>query len=75
MITKTISEWEAENGCIVINLNPSDKLTEAQWNAIDISDKFGVNHTDRIKFLKDNGYEVTRDNMIDGSLSAKEAES
>lgn len=31
----------------------------------------GVNYDDRVKFLKANGYDVTRKNLIDGTLSAK----
>lgn len=32
----------------------------------------GVNYSDRVKFLQDNGYEITRDNMMDSRLSAKQ---
>lgn len=31
----------------------------------------GVSFEDRIKFLEDNGYEVTRENLVDPSLSTK----
>lgn len=30
-----------------------------------------INWDDRTKFLKDNGYKLTRQNLIDGDLSAK----
>jgi len=43
-----------------------DKLYEENWK-----DFSGVNHDDRIKFLKDNGYAVTHENMLNPELSAK----
>lgn len=33
-----------------------------------------VNYDDRVKFLKDNGYEVTRDNLINRELSVRQPE-
>lgn len=41
--------------------------------ASNIGDFTRINHSDRIKFLQDNGYEVTHENMIDSNLSSKEA--
>lgn len=66
---KTLSEWEVERQCVVISLDPKKKLTEAEFNAIPLEDRWGVDHTYRTKFLKDNGYAVTRENMINPELS------
>lgn len=46
-------------------------LTEAEFDAVEHVDKIGVSHTDRVKFLQDNGYDLTRSNMMDSSLSAR----
>lgn len=71
MKSKTLSEWEVEKGVLVIDGNPKDAMTEAEFNAIDIGKKWGVDHARRIKFLEDNGYKVNRENMINPELSAK----
>lgn len=47
------------------------KLTEEKALKLFSEGKYtGVTFSDRIKFLKDNGYEVTRDNLVT-ELSAK----
>lgn len=70
---KTIKDWEQEKGVIVRGAQPLTKLTEQEFNDIPDGEKTGVNHKDRIQFLKDNGYEVTRENMINTELGAKSA--
>lgn len=69
-----VSELEKKYNCIVKDLKPDGSISEKEFLQIPITDKTGVNHSDRIKFLKDNGYEVTRENMIDSSLSARPKE-
>lgn len=74
--TKTMSEWEQVKGCIVTTATQddlSDPMTEEEFDAIPKLEKHGVNYSDRIKFLQDNGYELTRANMIDSDLSATKA--
>lgn len=70
-IKKTIEAWEESKGFIVRGARPSQELTEEDFDKIPRSEKHGVNHTSRRKFLRDNGYPITRDNMV-ADLSAKE---
>lgn len=70
-VKKTIEAWEQNKGCIVKDANPRKELTEEDFDNIPRSDKHGVNHADRKKFLHDNGYPITRENMI-ADLSARE---
>ena len=44
-------------------------MTEEEFDAIETKHLHGVNFEDREKFLKDNGYEVNRANMMDRDLS------
>lgn len=71
---KTIEQWEREKGWLVTrpDVNPQQKLSEEDFDAIPHNEKTGVNYEDRIKFLKANGYEVNRQNLGDSSLSHKE---
>lgn len=71
MTVKTIAEWEKEKGMLLPSRKPTEKISEDDFNAIPLDDKIGVDHESRVKFLKDNGYEVTRENMVDSELSAK----
>lgn len=73
MATKTLEQWEKQKGFIVIGGDPSAKMTEEEVDAIDLGKKHGVNHADRINFLRQNGYEVTRENMV-ADLSAQGGE-
>lgn len=76
---KLITTWEKEKGLILLNVkDPSQKISEEDFNDIlaqGMQSHIGVNHEDRIKFLKDNGHEVTRENMINGFLTIKSLES
>lgn len=77
--SKTISEWEKERGILFVDREKfpaNKKFTEAEMDeAMDNIGNFrGVNHADRIKFLKANGYPVTHENMLDSDLSAKAPE-
>lgn len=79
---KAISTWEKERNMLVTTVSdPSKKLTEAEFlelildeNGIPKPEVTGVNHDDRIKFLKANDYEVNRQNMVDPELSTRPAE-
>lgn len=76
-ITKTLEQWEKERGFLTIDRNtyPADKIMNSQ--EIDLlmhetpNAVRGVNHKDRVKFLKDNGYKINHENMINPELSAK----
>jgi hypothetical protein len=71
---KIVETWEREKGMMLVvadhtllkkNVSEDEfmKLTDTQgWR--------GVNYTDRIKFLNDNGYEVNRENLTNPELSA-----
>ena len=73
----TFEQWEEKIGIISDHFDPKtkdNKLTEDEFRelAMPTNDSFrGVMHEDRIKFLKDNGYELTRENMCNPDLSAK----
>jgi len=73
--TKTLEEWERQKGLVVRNLGsrkPGHQLTEEDF--MTINDFVGVNYEDRIAFLKANGYEVNRANLIDSGLSTRQEE-
>lgn len=72
---KTLREWEQECGFIVKDasekeLNKQFTQSEAWARAVPEGDRFphGVSWNDRLKFLEDNGYEPTRENIANGDL-------
>ncbi len=71
--TKKVIDWEREKGVMIIDLG--DLKQDSQITEEDFMKHFtkynthGVSFDDRIQFLKDNGYELTRANMMDSSLS------
>jgi len=77
MATKLFKNWEKEKNIMVNIPDVSDenqRVTEEYFQQIvDLYGFTGVNHDDRIKFLKDNNYEVTRENMT-ADLSSRQAE-
>lgn len=75
--SKKLSEWEKVKNSMVVNATDKqlDKtMTEEEFDAIPFIDRLGVMYKDRVKFLKDNGYEVTRANMMDANLSVRQPE-
>lgn len=74
---KPVSDWEVEVGLFARDeqvAKGKDKITREEF--LELSDKnpngfLGVDYPVRVKFLKDNGYEVTRDNLINPNLSSK----
>ena len=73
---KTVAEWERETGYIVVSKDPDSNMTESKFMALvedvearEKSGAVGVDFTEREKWLKANGHEVTRENMIDRTLS------
>lgn len=69
MSSKTIGDFEKERNFIIRGADPKQKITEEEIAAIPLKDKIGVHHDVRIAFLKANGYEVTRENMVNSELS------
>lgn len=72
---KKLTEWEREKGVLIKTATGNaltELLTEEEFTKY-ITENFhnicGVNWTDRIEFLKQHGYEVTRANITDSSLS------
>jgi len=74
--TKTIEEWEQESNLMVRNLGKrklTDKVTKQEFFADHPDNHLGVRIEDRKRFLEANGYQVTRENMMDSDLSAEPA--
>ena len=80
MIRKTFEEWERARGMYARDLTKyktSKDLSEEEFIEItsaNLADFAGVDTEHRLKFLKENGYEVNRANLIDPELSAKPRE-
>lgn len=70
--SKTIGDFEKEQGMIVLGEDPTTIITRADFDALPQYKKIGVNHEDRVAFLEANGYEVTRENMVDVNLSHRQ---
>lgn len=69
---KTIEAWEKEKGVIISGeVELKSKLTEDEFNELALERGIGVNFEDRTKFLKDNGYTVSRENMVNSELSIR----
>lgn len=77
---KTFEEWERAKGLMAYNLSKfktSKLLDEGEFNAIvegNFSEFHGVDYKKRLAFLEKNGYEVTRENLINPELSSKPVE-
>lgn len=75
--SKTIAEWEREKGVMFLDARKhpvNKKVTEDEFMEIlqtSEGEYRGVTHDDREKWLKDNGYDVTRANMLDPDLLPK----
>ena len=74
--TKTLKQWETQAGVIT----PGDpalnqKLTKEEFRVLyNDPNTVGVDHDFRTQWLKENGYEVTRENMINVGLRIRSAE-
>lgn len=73
--SKTIGEWERELGRLFTQYSGDELLTEiTETQALELLQlptTIGVNWDDRIEFLTNNGYPITRANLVDSSLSTK----
>ena len=77
-IKKTIETWEAEEHKMlnVTKLDTKDEITLEEFEAR--TDKYGfkgVDYEARTAFLSENGYDATRENYLDETLTAKKGES
>lgn len=79
MATKKIKDFETERGVIITSLSDKEVerlVTEDEFNEImetaeNAAQSCRYNPEDRLKFLRDNGYKITRANIADSSLSHK----
>lgn len=73
MATKTLEQLEKARGVLfTTNMDLTKRYTDEEFDALlatKTSSYVGVDHEDRTKFLKDNGYDVTRENMVNPDLS------
>lgn len=78
MSKKSLATWEKERGFIFAgNVDLDQQLTEDEFTDMLFNGKtpaIGVDHKERAKFLKNNGYEVNRENMINSDLSTASTE-
>jgi hypothetical protein len=77
----TMAEWEQELSIMFVkDYVANKKLTRQQvYDIRDTYDKetmqpgvIGVTHEERKQWLTDNGYEVNRENMLNGDLTVKQ---
>lgn len=71
---KPIAEWERDLG-LVINgkVDGEQKVTAEDMDAMIYErGSTGVDYDARVQFLTDNGYEATRENLVDWQLPARE---
>jgi hypothetical protein len=79
MSKKSLETLEKQFGLMLTgdDVDTKAQYTDEEFTALlnDPKTTFvGVHHEDRIAFLKDNGHEVTRENMVDVHLPAKPSE-
>ena len=75
--TKTLEEWEKERGFLHVDPKVDLKQKFTEQEIIDLMATYdikGVDHESRKEFLEENGYKVTRENMLNSELSAKSNE-
>lgn len=76
METKIIEEWEREKGMFIIDpeIDLNQHLTEQEFTDIPMNRKMGVDFKRRSEWLTNNGYDVTRGNLMDRNLVTKGTE-
>ena len=71
--TLTMAEWESKSGLMFKDYVPNKKLTTDEVAQLRIDgETVGVDRQYREQWLKDNGYEVTRENLMDVSLTVED---
>jgi len=72
---KKISEWEKELGIIFCEEQEDEKVSLEDFRAIAQEQAYiFVNYKDRLKFLKENNYEASRENILNTELSSVKKE-
>ncbi|CAB4152049.1 hypothetical protein UFOVP585_49 [uncultured Caudovirales phage] len=80
MVKKTFEEWEIVRGMYASDLErhkTDNDITLEEFTKIvedNMSEFVGVHLEDRLEFLKANGYETTRENLINADLSVRQSE-
>lgn len=77
MSNEIITDLEKQTGFIAIDRNnvpdAEDREEFIEIVMQDMSKFILINYSDRIKFLNDNGYEITFENLIDASLATAQS--
>ena len=77
MTKKLLTTHEKENNVMFVGkVDEKAKYTDSEFKEIvnqriEAGTIVGVNHDERVAFLEQNGYEVTRENMLNGALTVK----
>jgi len=73
MMKDTISEFEKETGKFLFDVSELPETRE-EFDELtaDLNKWFGVDYEYRVKFLEENGYELTRENVIDAHLPVRQ---
>lgn len=65
----TIEELEKKcNMFLTVEHDPKQKMDEDEFRQFAISNGKGVMYEERVQWLEKNGYEVTRENLLDANL-------
>jgi hypothetical protein len=76
--TKSISEWEKTKGILLDDVRDvalNKKITSDEFIELFRSRAYTyVDYDARVKFLKDNGHKITRQNLINPALAPKDTE-
>jgi hypothetical protein len=73
---KTIGDFERERNIMVRGADPKKTVTADEFDKLvgpHFENAVGIMHEDREAWLKEQGYEVTRENMMDVALPNKPA--
>ena len=67
--TLTMAEWESKGYLMFVDYVPNKKLTSEEVRELELSSQtVAIQREYREQWLKDNGYEVTRENLMDWKL-------
>lgn len=72
---RTVQQWEREQGIMFLgdDVKPKSKISGLQFREMAAENNHvAVDYPAREQFLKDNGYEVTRENLLNNDLEPQE---
>lgn len=74
MADKSITDWERKKNVVLVDHDDLDRVvSEDDFNKMVAEEQtVGVNFADREAFLTDNGYELTRENLVNPDLSPRQ---